>query len=229
MAEKYGSAWAPGISKNVRENGGLVINLGRDKKEMIAALRSVYQGKLPVGTIVSACYSETCGPTLEHPTGARHVAIIGETKNGIVYLHHNNYYRPMAGEGWKPGMVSKKYLAQGIDRQWQRSPWLSLKTNAAGELVDFKVVAPAMLRILNPYNAYIKIAIPSEIVTEIAEGRGYHIAGDGRYTQVKEQTIAELVSNPVWTIKPLVHNLLLDIGSNKSQPRRTIGNLARNP
>ena len=81
-------------------------------------------------------------------------------------------------------MISQSYLSAGIYRQWQRSPWLRLVRNRKGEVVRFVVVAPSMLRIMNPYQAHINIAIPREIVQEIDEGRAYAMERKGTYRQL---------------------------------------------
>ena len=184
LGGRYSNRWAPAIGKEIKDNAGVVVSLGKSRASIVKGLRQIYNGYLPTGAIITACYSPICGPTAEHPTGARHVAIVGEQIDDIIYIHHNNYYRPMKGEEWHPGMISQSYLASGIYRQWQRSPWLRLVRGPKGEVVRFVVVAPAMLRIMNPYQAHINIAIPREIVKDVDAGRAYAVDRKGLYRQL---------------------------------------------
>lgn len=187
---KYSSAWAPAIGGNVDKYGGFFVFLGKGKKSIIGNLNSIFSGYLPVGSVITSCYSRLCRDTKEYPRGgARHVALIGEEvplkKAGWskLYIHHNNYYRPLKGAKWQSGMISKKYLEKKYHRQWMRSKWLELKRDKSGKIVNFKVVAAPMLKILNPYKAYTKISIPLEIVKEIKKGQSYSVLNAKKISQ----------------------------------------------
>ena len=184
LGSRYSNRWAPAIGKEIKDNAGVMVGLGKTQASVLKGLRQIYNGLLPTGAVITACYSPTCGPTADHPTGARHVAIVGEQVDDIIYIHHNNYYRPMKGEKWRTGMISKDYLARGIYRQWQRSPWLRIVRGTKGDVVRVVVVAPAMLRIMNPYQAHINVAIPREIVNDIDAGRAYAVDRKGFYRQL---------------------------------------------
>jgi hypothetical protein len=220
IGDKYANAWAPAVTRNVIAGGGVAIQLGKTRPAIVNALNKIYGGNIPVGALLNACYTPSCGPTKEHPTGSRHIGIIGEEENGVIFIHHNNYYKPVKGQRWQKWMISQKYLAKGIDRQWQRSPWLKLTRNSAGKIVDVKVIAPSQLNILNPHRAIITVAIPAEIVEDINKGRAFRISADGSYKRLNFGKDNIWLKDPVWAIKPYVHNNLKELNrATASSPR----------
>lgn len=167
---QYSNAGVGELLKTVVDNGGRFIKLPKDKYEIIQKLNTyVYNGNLPVGTIIGGCLYSDC---FEGREGQRHSAIVADIdNNGVVYLYHNNWYRPENEGGvWKPNMVSKMFLNLGFLRQWMTTPWLKIiRDPNNGKIVDITSMLP-QIDDLDPFQYYLTLAIPKEITDEISAG-----------------------------------------------------------
>lgn len=149
-----------------------------DKAPFIDALNQVHGGRIPVGTFVAGCGFRGCGGE----PGAQHIGMIGHTDpDGTVWAYHNNWYRP-DNEGsttaWKPHMIFTHFgqakaaqlynNGRGLVRNWMPTPWLKLKRDASGKIIDVESLMPA-IDDMDPFNGkyQITLAIMPEIAREL--------------------------------------------------------------
>jgi hypothetical protein len=102
--------------------------------------------------------------------GDQHIGIIGNVDaNGTIWIYHNNWYRPdNEGGVRKPFMISDSNIRRGFMRQWMATPWLTLKRDAAGKIIDATSALPA-LDDMDPMNAnyQVTLAILPEVKREL--------------------------------------------------------------
>ena len=164
----YGDYLIPNILNAVRVRGGWVQALdSRDKRGFVRSLNEIFNGHLPVGALLNGCLYKDCGGK----GGDGHIAIIGHTdEDGIVYLYHNNWYRPDNEEGQrKPHMVSEAYYDEhGLRRQWMATPWIKVYRDEKTDLiVDVDGLLPA-LDDLDPFMGFfLTVSILPEQLQEL--------------------------------------------------------------
>ena len=183
--KKYNAEGVFNLVRSVGNQGGRVHRLpmpttrlpnGRwDKTEFIAELNKVDHGRIPTGAIVAGCLTPLC----DAQPGEQHISIIGNVDpDGTVWIWHNNWYRPenVAPDNttWKPWMIYSEnhdlYLVQGLKRQWMPTPWLRIKRDLSGSIIDAVSLVPAiddMDPFGTPATYFMTLAIPSEIVAEL--------------------------------------------------------------
>jgi len=117
-----------------------------DKRAFLAELNAIDHGRIPTGTIVAGCLTARC----DAMPGEQHVGIVGHADaDGTVWVWHNNWYRPEnEGGAWKPFMIYSEnhdlYTAKGLRREWMPTPWLRLKRDAGGKIIDAVSLVPAI-------------------------------------------------------------------------------------
>lgn len=164
----YSDYLVPHMLDSVKVRGGLVRQLdNRDKQGFIASLNQLFDGRLPLGTLVNGCLYQDCSGE----GGDGHIAILGETdETGVVYLYHNNWYRPDNENGVrKPYMVSEAYYDEhGLRRQWMKTPWIRVfRDTESGLIVDVEGLLPA-IDDLDPYTGFfITVSIMPELLAEL--------------------------------------------------------------
>lgn len=163
----YGDYLVPNMVSTVELRGGLVARLDNyDKQGFINSLNSLFGGHLPIGTLVNGCLYADCSGE----GGDGHIAILGETdEQGIVYLYHNNWYRPdNEGGERKEHMVSTYYYDElGLRRQWMKTPWIRVhRSKDNNEIIDVEGLLPE-IDDLDPYTGFfITVSIIPELLEE---------------------------------------------------------------
>lgn len=149
---------------DVREGGGTTYRMPQTKPEFIAKLNTIYGGHIPAGTLLAGMSIHSSNP------GDQHVGFIGHTdRDGVVWIYHNNWYRPEnEGGARKPHMVSDANLRRGFPREWMATPWIKIKRGASGAVTDVTSMLPA-LDDMDPLNRDFQstLAIPKEIADEL--------------------------------------------------------------
>jgi len=144
--------------------GGKTFTMPQGKSKFIEKLNTIYGGHVPAGTIIAGMSIHSSNP------GDQHVGFIGNTdRDGVVWIYHNNWYRPEnEGGARKSFMVSDANLRRGFPRQWMATPWIKITRNSAGQVNDVKSMLPA-LDDMDPLNADFQntLAIPREILNEL--------------------------------------------------------------
>lgn len=144
--------------------GGKTHKMPQTKSKFIEKLNTIYGGHVPAGTIIAGMSIHSSNP------GDQHVGFIGHTdSDGVVWIYHNNWYRPEnEGGARKPFMVSDANLRRGFPRQWMATPWIKITRNSSGLVSDVKSMLPALddMDPLNP-NFQNTLAIPREILNEL--------------------------------------------------------------
>ncbi len=166
----YSTLLVPTMVAKVRAGGGKIVSLPRDRAGIIAALNNLYGGRIPAGTLIAGCLNKDCSGK----SGDGHVAMVGDIDSGgNILAYHNNWYRPdNAGGVWKEHMVSRRYYYDlGRKRQWMSTPWLRLKRDSKGKIIDLASSLPAVDD-LDPMQYHVTLAIPPDI----AAGAGQAIA-----------------------------------------------------
>ena len=166
--QAYSDYLVPNMLNAVEVRGGLVTQLDtRDKQGFVSSLNQTFNGHLPIGALVNGCLYQDCSGE----GGDGHIAIVGHTdENGIVYLYHNNWYRPEnEGGERKPYMVSEEYYEDhGLFRQWMATPWIRVyRDEKTHEIVDVDGLLPA-IDDLDPYTGfYLTVSIMPELLQEL--------------------------------------------------------------
>ena len=161
----YSDYLVPHMLDAVKVRGGLVKQLDtRDKQGFIKSLNSMFNGHIPVGSLINGCLYRDCSGE----GGDGHIAILGETdEDGVVYLYHNNWYRPdNEGGERRPFMVTEKYYDDhGLRRQWMKTPWIRIHRDVeTDEIVDVEGLLPA-IDDLDPFTGFfITVSILPEIL-----------------------------------------------------------------
>ena len=148
-----------------------------DKTAFLKELNSIDNGHLPVGTIVAGCLTAQC----DAEPGEQHVGMIGDVDpDGTVWVWHNNWYRPENvapnSTTWLPYMIYGEnhdlYLKQGLRRQWMKTPWLVIKKDANGRIIDAVNNLPA-IDDLDPFGGgtdpkyFMTLSVIPEIAAEL--------------------------------------------------------------
>ena len=148
-----------------------------DKTKFLAELNAIDHGHLPVGTIVAGCLTAQC----DAMPGEQHVGMIGDVDaNGTVWVWHNNWYRPEneapGSTSWKPYMIYGEnhalYIEKGLRRQWMKTPWLVIKKDANGQIIDAVDNLPA-IDDLDPFGGgtdpkyFMTLSVIPEIAAEL--------------------------------------------------------------
>jgi len=166
----YGDYLVPNMLNAVKVRGGLVKQLdNRDKQGFIKSMNELFQGRLPIGTLVNGCLYRDCSGE----GGDGHIALLGETDSeGVVYLYHNNWYRPdNEGGERKPHMVSKAYYDDyGLRRQWMKTPWIRVHRDSETDLIiDIEGLLPA-IDDLDPFTGFfITVSVMPELLAQMNE------------------------------------------------------------
>lgn len=165
----YGDYLVPNMVSAVQARGGIVARLNNyNKQAFISSLNDLYAGHLPIGSLVNGCLYADCSGE----GGDGHIAILGETDaEGVVYLYHNNWYRPdNEGGQRKEYMVSPQYYDElGLRRQWMKTPWIRIHRSVeSGHIVDVEGLLPA-IDDLDPYTGFF---ITISIMPELLDGLG---------------------------------------------------------
>ena len=172
----YGDYLVPNMVSTVELRGGLVARLDNyDKQGFINSLNNLFGGHLPIGTLVNGCLYADCSGE----GGDGHIAILGETdEQGIVYLYHNNWYRPdNEGGERKDYMVSTHYYDElNLRRQWMKTPWIRIhRSKETNEIVDIEGLLPE-IDDLDPYTGFfITVSIMPELLEEFGSLERNHL------------------------------------------------------
>jgi hypothetical protein len=178
--------------------GGAYFELGRadrkNKAAFINNLNRIYGGHIPVGTILAGCIKPSCW---SGQGGERHIAMIGDTvihnRKEVLMAYHNNWFRPenlnispaaaRSSNIWtthKNGdmLIAREYYqlpeyaSLQYKRQWMGTRWLYLTRDQSGKISDVEAATPE-IDDLDPFQYYIHLSIPKEIVEEIADNQGF--------------------------------------------------------
>jgi hypothetical protein len=163
----YGDYLVPNMLNAARVRGGQARQLPRDHDGLVHMLNTEFGGRLPVGTLVNGCLYEDC--TGEGGDG--HIALLGHTdEEGVVWLYHNNWYRPdHEGGVWREHMVSKRYYYDlDLRRQWMATPWIRVTRDPHTDLItDIEGLLPA-IDDLDPFTGFfITLTLIPELLKEI--------------------------------------------------------------
>ena len=163
----YGDYLVPNMLNAAQVRGGQARQLPRDHDGLVDMLNSEFGGRLPVGTLVNGCLYEDC--TGEGGDG--HIALLGHTdEEGVVWLYHNNWYRPdNEGGVWREHMVSKRYYYDlDLRRQWMATPWIRVTRDPNTDLIiDIEGLLPA-IDDLDPFTGFfITLTLIPELLKEI--------------------------------------------------------------
>lgn len=160
-----------------RKRGAWVIQLPKKKSEIAARLKTVFNGKIPVGSFVSGCLRPDCSGQ----AGDGHIALVGDVdSSGYIKIYHNNWYRPdnHADRLWRPYMIPMDWYNKGFRRKWMATPWIYIHRDQQGAPVDISVPLPD-IDDLDPTNYYLTLTIPFEILSELRAGQGVVTDGKG--------------------------------------------------
>lgn len=166
--QAYSDYLVPHMLDAVEVRGGLVTQLDtRDKQGFVRSMNETFDGRLPIGALVNGCLYEDCSGE----GGDGHIAIVGHTdENGVVYLYHNNWYRPdNEGGKRKEFMVSEEYYdGHGLYRQWMATPWIRVhRDEKTHQIVDIDGLLPA-IDDLDPYTGFfLTVSVVPEMLQEL--------------------------------------------------------------
>lgn len=164
----YSDYLVPHMINAVKARGGLVTQLDtRDKQGFISSLNQLFDGHIPVGALVNGCLYRDCSGE----GGDGHIAIMGHTdSDGVVYLYHNNWYRPdNEGGERKPYMVSEAYYDEyNLRRQWMATPWIRVHRDTnTKKIVEVEGLLPA-IDDLDPYTGFfLTVSVMPELLKEL--------------------------------------------------------------
>jgi hypothetical protein len=163
---EYQSYLVPDMVGAVKVRKGLVKQLSRkNKSKAITELNALFNGKLPIGTLINGCLRADCSGE----GGDGHIGILGETdENGVVWVYHNNWYRPdNEGGQRKEYMVSSLYYDQGLFRQWMKTPWIKVYRNEQGQISDLESLLPALddMDLLGEY--FVTVSVIPELLKSL--------------------------------------------------------------
>lgn len=169
----------PSLLQAIEDKGGKIYRMPKfdpaknNKAELIDFINKEFGGKIPTGAVVAGCESEDCNGE----GASAHVSILGDKNaNNDLLLYHNNWFRPNNYKGARaPYMVSlENFYDLERPREWMPTPWLNLKRNADGKVIDFVSKTPG-IDDLDPLNGkyVIKIALTAEILKDIEDKNFY--------------------------------------------------------
>ncbi len=162
---KYREEGVRAMTGELKAKGAQVTRMPNNEAGFIKKLNEVFGGSIPAGTVISGNHVTKFDP------GMQHIGFVGHTdSNGVVWIYHNNWLRPAnAGGQRSEHMVSARNLASGMERQWMATPWIKVKKDASGKVVDVKSMLPK-LDDMDPLNKefFVNLAVPAEIAKELA-------------------------------------------------------------
>ena len=173
----YSSPLLMTMVNSVKKRGGLVMELPKNRSEIAKALKSVFNGRIPVGSFVSGCLRPDCSGQ----AGDGHIALVGDIDDaGYIKIYHNNWYRPDNNpeKKWYQHMIPMDWYNKGYRRKWMPTPWVYLQRDSAGLPLDIKVRLPE-IDDLDPTNYYVTLTIPVEILNEVKANKGVVTDGKG--------------------------------------------------
>lgn len=173
----YSSPLLMNMVNSARRRGAWVINLPKNRLEIAAKLKSIFNGKIPVGSFVSGCLRPDCSGQ----AGDGHIALVGDVdSSGYIKIYHNNWYRPdnHADRIWRPHMIPMDWYNKGFRRKWMATPWIYIHRDGNNAPKDISVPLPE-IDDLDPTNYYLTLTIPNEILTELRAGKGVITDGKG--------------------------------------------------
>ena len=173
----YSSPLLMNIVNAARKRGAWVINLPKNRNEIAAKLKQIFNGKIPVGSFVSGCLKADCSGQ----AGDGNIALIGDVdSSGYIKIYHNNWYRPdnHADRRWRPYMIPMDWYNKGYRRKWMATPWIYIHRDQNNAPKDISVPLPE-IDDLDPTNYYLTLTIPSEILRELRAGQGVTTDGKG--------------------------------------------------
>ncbi len=160
----------------VKKRGGIVIQLPKNPTAMAQKLKTVFGGRIPVGSFVSGCLRPDCSGQ----AGDGHIALVGDIDSaGFIKLYHNNWYRPDNDpeKKWREHMIPLDWY-KNYKRKWMPTPWIYINRDSAGMPENIKVRLPA-IDDLDPTNYYVTLSIPAELVKEVVSNKGVITDGKG--------------------------------------------------
>ncbi|MEN9530536.1 MAG: hypothetical protein RI932_2409, partial [Pseudomonadota bacterium] len=140
-------------------------------------LKTVFNGRIPVGSFVSGCLRSDCSGQ----AGDGHIALVGDIDDaGYIKIYHNNWYRPDNNKQrqWFPHMIPMDWYNQGFRRKWMPTPWVYLHRDGSGAPHDVQVRIPE-IDDLDPTNYFVTLTIPVEILNEVRANKGVVTDGKG--------------------------------------------------
>ncbi|MFZ9518928.1 MAG: hypothetical protein ACO3A4_00470 [Silvanigrellaceae bacterium] len=173
----YSSPLLVDMVNAVKKRGGLVLQLPKDPVAIAEKIKSVFGGRLPVGSFVSGCLRPDCSGQ----AGDGHIALVGDIDDsGYIKIYHNNWYRPdnVPDKRWREFMIPMEWYNKGYRRMWMPTPWVYLKRDKLGFPNNIMVRIPE-IDDLDPTNYYVTISIPSEIMKEVSANKGVVTDGKG--------------------------------------------------
>jgi hypothetical protein len=176
----YSSPLLMNMVNSAKKRGAWVINLPKNRFEIAAKLKQIFNGKIPVGSFVSGCLRPDCSGQ----AGDGHIALIGDVdSSGYIKIYHNNWYRPdnHSDRIWRPYMIPMDWYNKGYRRKWMATPWIYIHRDQNNSPRDISVPLPE-IDDLDPTNYYLTLTIPSEILHELRMGQGVITDGKGGVT-----------------------------------------------
>lgn len=173
----YSSPLLMDMVNAVRKRGGIVMSLPKNPVAMAEKLKTVFGGRIPVGSFVSGCLRQDCSGQ----AGDGHIALVGDIDSaGFIKIYHNNWYRPdNERDGkWRDYMIPLDWYNKGYRRKWMPTPWVYLKRDNAGLPNNIQVRLPA-IDDLDPTNYFVTLSIPPELVKEVVSNKGVITDGKG--------------------------------------------------
>ncbi|NBX16296.1 MAG: hypothetical protein EBR09_02910 [Proteobacteria bacterium] len=173
----YSSPLLMDMVNAVKKRGGIVITLPKNPTAIAEKLKTVFGGRIPVGSFVSGCLRPDCSGQ----AGDGHIALVGDIDSaGYIKIYHNNWYRPdNERDGkWRDYMIPLDWYKSGYLRKWMATPWVYLKRDNTGLPNNIQVRLPA-IDDLDPTNYYVTLSIPAEIVKEVVANTGLTTDGKG--------------------------------------------------
>jgi hypothetical protein len=184
----------------VRKRGGLVMELPKNRAEIAKMVKTVFNGRIPVGSFVSGCLNKDCSGQ----AGDGHIALVGDIdESGYIKIYHNNWYRPDNNpqRQWFPYMIPMEWYNKGFRRKWMPTPWIYLHRDSAGAPKDIQVRLPE-IDDLDPTNYYVTLTIPVEILNEVKANKGLITDGKGLVQSFSAGVAAPPKANtPCTTVK----------------------------
>lgn len=170
----------------VKKKGGIVVTLPKDPSAIAQKLKSIFGGRLPVGTFVSGCLRPDCSGQ----AGDGHISLVGDIDDaGYIKIYHNNWYRPdnRPDKRWVQHMIPLDWYNKGFRRLWMPTPWIYIKRDNLGVPSTIQVRLPE-IDDLDPTNYYVTLSIPAEILKEVKANKGIVTDGKGDVRPFTETT-----------------------------------------
>lgn len=178
----------------VKKRGGIVIQLPKDSRSIAAKLKTVFGGRIPVGSFVSGCMRPDCSGK----AGDGHIALIGDIDDsGYIKIYHNNWYRPdnHPQKLWVEHMIPQDWYNKNFRRRWMPTPWIYLNRDKLGYPENIQVRLPE-IDDLDPTNYYVTLSIPAELIKEVNANQGVVTDGKGSVKQYQSTPTALKSESP---------------------------------